>query len=75
MYTNTFPKIKNLQYKYSDNFNARHHFEDLCRGGRMILKLILKKQGLKIWNGFIWPRIWTNGKLNNELSEYKKGGK
>jgi hypothetical protein len=31
--------------------------------GRIILKWILKKQGLRVWTVFIWPRIGTDGVL------------
>jgi hypothetical protein len=38
----------------------RDHSEVLDADGR-ILKWILKKQGVGVWNGFIWLRISTGG--------------
>jgi hypothetical protein len=35
---------------------------DFCTDGSIILKQILKKQLLKVWNGFIWLRIGTSGR-------------
>jgi hypothetical protein len=32
--------------------------------GRMILKLILKESDVKVWSGFIWLRIGTDGGLD-----------
>jgi hypothetical protein len=37
--------------------------EDLSVNGRIILKLILKKQGGKVWTGFACIRIGTRGGL------------
>jgi hypothetical protein len=39
------------------------HLEDLGIDGKIILKLILRKQGGKVWTGFVWLRIGTSGEL------------
>jgi hypothetical protein len=39
------------------------HLGDLCRSGRIILKWILKKQGVVIWMGFIQFRTKTSDGL------------
>jgi hypothetical protein len=33
---------------------------------RIVLKFTLKKKSGRLWTGFIWLRIWTNGRLLNE---------
>jgi hypothetical protein len=40
----------------------RGHLGDLNMDERIILKLVFRKQGLKLWTQFVWLRIWTNGK-------------
>jgi hypothetical protein len=42
---------------------AKKYLEDLGINGRIILKLILGKHGWRVWIGFIWLRIGTNGGL------------
>jgi hypothetical protein len=36
---------------------------DISTGGRIILSLMLQKQGVRPWIGFIWLRIGTSGVL------------
>jgi len=36
------------------NVKGSHHFKDLSVDGRIILKCILKKQAVNVWNGFNW---------------------
>jgi hypothetical protein len=39
--------------------NGRHHSKDISIDGMIILKLILKKEGGRVWTGLIWLRIRT----------------
>jgi hypothetical protein len=41
----------------------RDYSGDLGVDGRIILKLILRKQSWRVWIGFIWLRIGTAGGL------------
>jgi len=59
------------------SLKRRGIFEDLGVGGKMILKRILGKQSGKVWNGCIWLRIGTTGRLcehSNEPLGSIKGG-
>jgi hypothetical protein len=47
----------------SENIKGRKHMEDLSVDGR--IKWILKKQGGRVWIGFIWLRIGKGGKLGS----------
>jgi hypothetical protein len=47
----------------SGNLKGRDNLEDVGTDGRTILKLISKKQGVTVWNGFIWLRIRTRSGL------------
>jgi hypothetical protein len=42
---------------------GKSHLEDLDVDGRIILKSILGKQVLRVWNAFIWLRIGTIGRI------------
>jgi hypothetical protein len=48
-------KITNM-YK----INGRNHFRDLVANGREILKFVLNKYGVGVWNGFNWLGIGSN---------------
>jgi hypothetical protein len=48
---------------WSENLKGRDQSEDLGVDGKMILEMILGKYGGKVWTGFIWLRIGTNGGL------------
>jgi hypothetical protein len=39
---------------------GRDHYEDLCVGGRVILKWIVEIQDDVIWTGFIWLKKGTS---------------
>jgi hypothetical protein len=44
-----------------ENLKGRDHSEDLDIDGRIKLELILGKQGVTVWTGFIWLKIGTSG--------------
>jgi hypothetical protein len=44
------------------NLSERDHLEDPSIDGRVILKLILKKEDVKAWIGLIWLGIGTGGR-------------
>jgi hypothetical protein len=46
-----------------ENLEGRNHLGDLSIDERIILKWILKKQGMRMWTGFMWLRIRTNSRL------------
>jgi len=33
--------------------------------GKAVLKWVLHKQGVKAWNGFVWPKLETSGGFIN----------
>jgi hypothetical protein len=39
-----------------DSLNGRDHSENLGADGRIILKLILRKEGGRVWTALIWLR-------------------
>jgi hypothetical protein len=41
----------------------RDNTKDLVRNGRKISKCVLGKYGCRVWIGFIWLRIETDGRL------------
>jgi hypothetical protein len=42
-----------------ENLKGRGYLENLHIDGRILLKLILQKYGVRVWTGFIWLRIGT----------------
>jgi hypothetical protein len=48
---------------WSENQKGRDKSEDLGVDGEIILEWILGKECGKLWTGFIWLRIGTNGGL------------
>jgi hypothetical protein len=50
-------------YITEENLKGRGYTEDLGVDGRTILELVLEKYGEKLWTGFIWLRVRTNGGL------------
>ena len=40
----------------------RDHLEDPDVGGRVILRWIFRKWGVRVWTGLIWLRIGTGGR-------------
>jgi hypothetical protein len=48
---------------WSVNLKGRDNLRDLGVDGRIILKCMLKKKGVRVWAGFIWLRTGTSGGL------------
>jgi hypothetical protein len=48
---------------WSENLQGRDLSEELGVDEKIILELILRKQGGKMWTGFIWHRIGSSGGL------------
>jgi hypothetical protein len=46
-----------------ERLKGRDHLEEAGIDRRMILTWALNKQNGRMWTGFIWLRIWTNGRL------------
>jgi hypothetical protein len=46
---------------WSESLKGTDDSEDLSVGGRVMSEWISGKQGGKVWTGFIWLRIGTNG--------------
>jgi hypothetical protein len=44
-----------------EDLKGRDHAENLGEDGNIILEWIFGKWGEKMWTGFIWLRIRTNG--------------
>jgi hypothetical protein len=50
-------------YFWSENLNGKDHLGDLGIYGKIIIKWILRKYGVRVWTGFMWLsgsflRIW-----------------
>jgi hypothetical protein len=43
------------------SLEGRNLLEGIGVDGRVILKLVLKKLGGRVWTGFIWLRLGTSG--------------
>jgi hypothetical protein len=48
---------------WSEILEVKHHLRDLDVDGRLTLKCILTKLSVRMWTGFIWFKIGTNGEL------------
>jgi hypothetical protein len=46
-----------------ESLKVSDHLEALFMDGRIILKYILARYGLRVWIGFIWLKIWTGDGL------------
>jgi hypothetical protein len=46
-----------------ENLKGREHTEEPGTDGKIILEWILGKQDGKVWTGYIWLRIGTNGRF------------
>jgi hypothetical protein len=49
--------MRNSYTVLSENLKRRDHFAGLSVDGRIILKWILEKEGVRLWNGFNWLRM------------------
>jgi hypothetical protein len=47
----------------SEKLKGGDHSQELGIDRKIILEWILRKQGGKLWNGYIWRRIRTSGGL------------
>jgi hypothetical protein len=56
-------EMRNAYKFWSENLKGRDLSEDLGEDGRITLEWVLGKQCRKVWNGFIWLRIGTGGRL------------
>jgi hypothetical protein len=56
-------EIKMHTILWLQNLKGRELFEDLGVDVRIILELILGKEGREVWIGFIWLRVGTSGGL------------
>jgi len=54
---------ESIQKIWSGNSKGREHSENLGVDRRIILELILKKEGMRLWTGCILIRIGTSGEL------------
>jgi hypothetical protein len=52
---------KFIQNIYRKNLKRRDQLEDLGAQGRIISELILGKDDVRVWTGFIWLRMGTSG--------------
>jgi hypothetical protein len=43
-----------------EELSRKEHFEDLGVDGKMILKCVLKKEGMTMWIGFSWFNIGSS---------------
>jgi hypothetical protein len=50
---------KSIQ-NFSRKTNGKYIMRDSHREGRIILKWIIKMQGVRLWTGFTWLRIWSS---------------
>jgi hypothetical protein len=58
----------------SEIVKGGEHLEDICVGGRIVLKWMLNKCGVIIWTGFIWLKMVACREHGNELSVSMRGG-
>jgi hypothetical protein len=48
-------------WKLSEISKGRDNLRDLAINGKIILKKILNKQGMRMWTSFLWHRIECSG--------------
>jgi hypothetical protein len=55
--------MREIRRAYEVSVRKRVHFEDLRIYGRIVIKWIFRKQGARLWTGFIWFRTGTDDKF------------
>jgi hypothetical protein len=55
--------MRNVYKVLLQNLKGIIHLQDLDIKGKTILKLILKKHIVRVWTGYIWLKIESNGRL------------
>jgi hypothetical protein len=50
--------MRNTEFRL-ESLKGRGHMEDLGVDEIVILKWILRKEGVRLWTGFIWLRMGT----------------
>jgi hypothetical protein len=53
--------MTNVHKIYPEYLKERYYLEDLDVEGRIILKLISRKQGGRLWIGVMWLRTGSSG--------------
>jgi hypothetical protein len=54
-------EMRNVYKVLVRKLEGHFHLEDILVGREIILKLILRKEAVTMWSGFIWLRITING--------------
>jgi hypothetical protein len=56
-------EVRNAYKVQTENLNGTDRFGDLGVDSTTILKWFLKRQGVKMWTGFMWLKKGTSGGL------------
>jgi hypothetical protein len=52
-----------MKVRAENQLKGKDHLENLDINGRRVLKYILKKQGVRVWIGYMWLRKAASGGL------------